>query len=57
MFITCTNETSFRVTEGEVYQQIDDVSMGNLFVQLYANFCMCFIENKVVPSMKKTPIV
>ena len=47
----CTTETPFTTPDGAVYQQIDGVSMGSCLGVLFANFYMCDLENRILPTI------
>ena len=57
LLLICTTETSFKTPNNEIYQQIDGVSMGSPLGPLYANFYMSMLENKIIPNLKKPPIL
>ena len=46
----CTTETPFRHVNGDLYKQIDGVSMGSPLGVLFANTYMSHVENQVIPS-------
>ena len=51
----CTTKTPFRSTTGDLYQQIDGVSMGTPLGPTIANYYMSYLENSIftnTPSMK-----
>ena len=51
LLTVCTTETPFKHINGDVYQQIDGVSMGSPLGPLFAEFYMSSIESKVLPSL------
>ena len=55
MLLICTTETPFKHVNGDLYIQIDGVSMGSCLGPTFAEFYMCHLENKVFdehPSLK-----
>ena len=52
-YVNCCWLVEIRTPEGKVYQQIGGESMGSPLGSLYANFYASFIENKIIPYMKK----
>ena len=53
----CTTETPFRNTNGDLYVQRDGCSMGSALGPLFASYYMCSIENAVLPTLSKRPLV
>ena len=53
----CTEDVPFRNLSGDIYQQKDGVSMGGPLSPVFANFYMAHLENKIIPSIQKPPIV
>ena len=50
-----TTQTPFNSVSGNIYQQIDGVSMGTPLGPTFANFYMCNLENKTfsdIPTIK-----
>jgi hypothetical protein len=55
LLIICTTKTPFRSPDGQLYQQINGVSMGTPLGPTFANYYMCNLENTVFannPSLK-----
>ena len=55
LLILSTTKTPFRHINGDLYTQIDGVSMGSCLGPTFADFYMCNLENKVFnehPSLK-----
>ena len=47
----CTTETPFKLPNGQLYQQIDGISMGSRLGPLFASFYMCNLENRVLNEL------
>jgi len=58
LLIICTTMTPFRAPNGDLYQQINGVSMGTPLGPTMANFYMSYIENKIFEEKPhlKTPV-
>ena len=54
--LTCTTEVPFYDLLGNIYVQTDEVSMGSVLGQIFSNFYMSDLENKIFNSIKKTSI-
>ena len=52
LLLICTTETPFQDTNGDMYIQVDGVSMGSPLVPLFANFYMAELENNIIPFLK-----
>jgi hypothetical protein len=50
----CTTEAPFRDPEGNMYIQIDGVSMGSPLGPTFANFFMAEVENRVLDGLSPT---
>lgn len=53
----CTEDAPFRGVTGEIYQQKDGVSMGGPLSPVFANFYMAHLENNVLPTINKAPLI
>ena len=51
----CTTECPFRGPDGKLYVQKEGVAMGSPLGPLFANFYMCFIENKALSDATLAP--
>ena len=51
----CTTECPFRGPDGKMYVQKEGVAMGSPLGPLFANFYMCFIENKTLSETSPAP--
>ena len=47
MLLICTTETPFKRVNGDLYIQIDGISMGSCLGPTFAELYMCHLENKV----------
>ena len=49
----CTMETPFKDPSGDVFKQVDGMSVGSLLGSLFinANFYMAYVDNKVLPNL------
>ena len=47
----CTTQTPFRTPDGAIYQQTDGVSMGSSLGPTMANYYMCHLENRILPTI------
>ena len=50
MLILCTQGSAFTTSEGDIYKQVDGVSMGSPLGPLFANTYMAFVEDTVLSS-------
>ena len=57
MLLICTTKTPFKTPNDQMYVQIDGVSMGSCLGPTFANFYMCNLENKILPTLSKTPYI
>ena len=59
LLLLCTTETPFQDTNGDMYIQVDGVSMGSPLGPLFANFYMAELENNIIPFLKpeESPLV
>ena len=59
LLLVCTTENPFKTPNGELFLQIDGVSMGNLLGPLFASFYMSNQENNVLDNLSsdEKPIV
>ena len=55
LLLICTTECPFKTPTGEMFKQIDGVSMGSCLGPTFANFYMCNLENKVISALLKKP--
>ena len=51
----CTTESPFRGPDGKLYLQKEGVAMGSPLGPLFANFYMCFVENKTLSDASLAP--
>ena len=54
LLLICTTETPFQDNNGDMYIQVDGVSMGSPLGPLFANFYMAELENNIIPYRKST---
>ena len=51
LLVVCTTENPFMSPSGDIYKQVDGVSMGNPLGPLFANFYMANLENSVLDNL------
>ena len=56
IFLTYTTEVPFHDHLGNMYVQIDWVSIVSVLGTMFNNFYMSYIENKIFNSIRKPPI-
>ena len=57
MFQLNSVKTPFKSPTGDIYLQVDGVSMGSPLGPLFANFYMCHIENSILPTLSNPPLI
>ena len=56
LILTCTTEVPFHDHLGNIYVQMDGVTMGSVLKPIFSNFYVSDHENKIFNNIKKPPI-